>query len=344
MLVFAAESACGAVVLSTASAERLQAWQTIGLYLKAFIPGVWLAFSLAYARGDYREFLRKSKALLLAAFLLPLPAALIFTNGALRCRRTAPVAPSGSNSALIAKVLNALLLVASILILMNFERTFRAAVGTMQWRIKFVILGLAVIFGARIYARTQMLLFSGYELGLINVEGGALLIGCALMAVGYLRTGFGEIDVYPSRAVLHTSFTVLLAGGYLFVVGVLAQLVARRVNQAISACRRSSFWSRLAFSRYCSSPTAFDRRPQLFISRHFRRPQHDFREIWTQFTASISTALHEPEICAASVRSISSTFNALSVSVWLFEGASVINSFSPRRPRNPRLPHADGKR
>ena len=29
------------------------------LYLKAFIPGVWLAFSLAYARGDYREFLRE---------------------------------------------------------------------------------------------------------------------------------------------------------------------------------------------------------------------------------------------------------------------------------------------
>ena len=47
------------------------------------------------------------------------------------------------------------------------------------------------------------------------------------MAVAYGRSGFSEIDVYPSRAVLHTSVTVLLSGAYLFVVGVLAQIVAR---------------------------------------------------------------------------------------------------------------------
>ena len=45
--------------------------------------------------------------------------------------------------------------------------------------------------------------------------------------MGYFRSGFREIDVYPSRAVLQTSITVLLVGGYLFVIGVLAQIVAR---------------------------------------------------------------------------------------------------------------------
>ena len=49
-----------------------------------------------------------------------------------------------------AKILNVLVLVSTVLILMNIERTFRAAVGTMRWRIKFLVLGLGVIFGARI--------------------------------------------------------------------------------------------------------------------------------------------------------------------------------------------------
>src|SRR2546430_11491879 len=35
-----------------------------------------------------------------------------------------------------------------------------------------------------------------------------------------------KIEVYPSRAVLQTSITVSLVGGYLFVIGVLAQIVA----------------------------------------------------------------------------------------------------------------------
>ncbi len=84
-----------------------------------------------------------------------------------------------------------------------------------------------MIFGARIYTRSQALLFSDYSPSQLSVETTALLIGCALIAVAYVRSGFGEIDVYPSRAVLHTSVTVLLIGAYLFVVGVLAQIVAR---------------------------------------------------------------------------------------------------------------------
>ena len=55
---------------------------------------------------------------------------------------------------------------------------------------------------------------------LSNVDSAALLIGCSLIVVAFLRSGFGEIDVYPSHAVLRTSLTFVLAGAYLFVVGV----------------------------------------------------------------------------------------------------------------------------
>src|SRR5207237_9317509 len=124
------------------------------------------------------------------------------------------------------KVVNSAMLVGTVLVLMNLERTFRSAVGTMQWRIKFLILGLAVIFGARIYTRSQALVYSGHDNSLTEVEAIGLLVGCALLGAGYFRSGFREIDVYPSRAVLQTSITVALDGGYLTVIGLLAQTVA----------------------------------------------------------------------------------------------------------------------
>ena len=110
---------------------------------------------------------------------------------------------------------------------MNLEQTFRSAVGTMRWRIKFVVLALAVIFGARLYVRSQAILFSAPDMALWGVESGALLIGCVFLALAYARTGWAEIDVYPSPAVLRSSLTVLIVGGYLFIVGVLAQVVRR---------------------------------------------------------------------------------------------------------------------
>ena len=84
------------------------------------------------------------------------------------------------------KIVNVAILVGTVLVLMNLERTFRSAVGTMQWRIKFLVLGLAVIFGARIYTRSQALVFSGHNNSLSEVEAIGLLVGCALLGRGLL--------------------------------------------------------------------------------------------------------------------------------------------------------------
>ena len=206
-----------------------------------------------------------------------------------------------------------------MLILTNIERTFRAAVGTMRWRIKFLVLGLGVIFGARIYTLSQALLFSEYSPSQLSVETTALLIGCALIAMAYVRTGFSEIDVYPSRAVLHTSVTLLLTGAYLFVVGVLAQAVAR--FGGITDFPIVAFVVLLGVATLAVLLLSDRARQslQLFISRHFKRPQHNFRQIWVRSTQSLSAAVDETALGAIASRLISETFGALSVSTWLLD-------------------------
>ena len=123
------------------------------------------------------------------------------------------------------KIVNILCLIAAVMALNNLEKTFRSAVGTMRWRIKFLILGLAVIFASRIYSLSQDMLYPAHDLTLTDFESAALLVGCALITIAYLRNGFAEIDVYPSHSVLQGTITVVLAGGYLFAVGLLAQFI-----------------------------------------------------------------------------------------------------------------------
>ena len=226
--MFAAESALTGVSFTAVSAERVALWQTLTLLIKSLLPGTWLCFSLTYSRGNYREFLARSRLALVAMFLLPLALLTALRTPFIRVLPyQLPVQGWWINFGGPAKILNALILISTVLILMNLERTFRSAVGTMRWRIKFLVLGLGVVFGARIYTRSEALLFSGQSLALAGVETGSLLLGCILMAIAYFRSDFGDVDVYPSRTALHTSLTVLLVGGYLFAVGVLAQIVAR---------------------------------------------------------------------------------------------------------------------
>jgi putative PEP-CTERM system histidine kinase len=319
MIGLAADSMLIGICLSLTSQEKLAFWQEWALILKAFLIAIWLGFAVTYSRGDAGESFRRWKMLIAIACLLPAVALVGFRGNLIQVL----VRPSSSDLWIsfsnAGKVVNVVILVGTVLVLMNLERTFRSAVGTMQWRIKFLILGLAVIFGARIYTRSQALVYSGHYNSLTEVEAIGLLVGCVLLGAGYFRSGLREIDVYPSRAVLQTSITVSLVGGYLFVIGVLAQIVERYGGATSFQLQAFLVLVAIALLALFLLSEKIRQRIKQFVSRHFSRPQYDFRRVWTQFTQSTSSAIDDPALCAASAELISETFNVLSVSIWLFD-------------------------
>ncbi len=320
MAVVGIDSVFSGLSLRAADWSEMLGWVTLGLIAKSFIPAFWLGFSLTYSRGDYRQSWARWRIPLVIIVLLPIGLALGFQQQLLE---VVAAGPTGEQVQLrysaIAKVLNVLLLVANVWILMNLEQTFRSAVGTMRWRIKFVVLGLAVIFGARLYVRSQALLFSAYDMNSPGVESSALLIGCVLLAVAFARTRFAEIDVYPSQAVLRSSLTILIGGGYLFIVGVLANIV-RRFGGAESF-QLLSFVVLLGMAGLAVLLLSDRLRQRIhsFVGRHFARAQHDSVRIWTEFSRRLANVKDPTGLCAVSARLVSETFEVLSVTIWLLD-------------------------
>ncbi len=317
---------------------------TLKLIVNSFVPAAWLGFSLSYSRGDYRESLARWRILLAIVILLPIGLSLGFHQQLLEL---APAGPADEGMHLrfgaMAKALNVIFLVALVWILMNLEQTFRSTVGTMRWRIKFVVLGLAVIFGARLYVQSQALLFSTYDIRWSGVESSALLIGCVFLSVAYVRTGFAEIEVYPSRAILGSSLTVLLVGGYLFVVGVLANIV-RRVG-GVGTFQLAAFIVLLGMAGLVVLLLSERLRQRIhgFVGRHFARAQHDSVVIWTDFSRGLANVKDQAGLCAASTRLVSETFEVLSVTIWLLDeqkeqfilGGSSVRQAGAVSPSNP---------
>ncbi len=124
MLLFGLESVFTGLSFEAAFAEQVAFWQTLALVTKSLLPGTWLCFSLTYSRGNYREFLARWRFLLIAAFLLP-----VFLLPALQAPFTNVQLTTEDwwlEFSQAAKILNALILVSSIMVLMNLERTLRA--------------------------------------------------------------------------------------------------------------------------------------------------------------------------------------------------------------------------
>jgi putative PEP-CTERM system histidine kinase len=321
MLALALDTVITAFALRATTPETLVFWLAAGVIVKSAIPAVWLGFSLTYSRSASRESLNRWAIPLALIGAIPVGLAVGLRTQLFQLM-TLPSGDVMLQTSPIISVLNVVLLLSLVLVLVNIEQTFRSAVGTARWRIKLVVIGLAVIFGARIYVRAQTMLFSAPDLALWAVESGSLLIGCVFLGVGYARTKLAEIDVYPSLAVLRSSLTVLLVGGYLFLVGVLAQL-ARRFGGAESF-QVQAFVVLLGVSGLALLLLS-DRARQrihLFTVRHFSKARHDSLRIWTMLSQRLASVRDSDELWAASVKLISETFDVLTVTVWLVDADS----------------------
>jgi putative PEP-CTERM system histidine kinase len=307
-----AESILGCASLSSLGEARRVALEQWRLIVVTFIPSAWLLFALTYSRGNYHVFLRRWRVVLAAFLIVPCAIAivfhkqLIFTTG----DSTLRLGPAG-------RALNVVLIVGATAVLMNLERTFRASVGVMRWQLKFMVIGLAALFLTRVYTSSQFLLYKVVDSSLDIFNALALSAASLFGFVSLRRTKSFSLDLQPSQTLVYQSLAVLLVGAYLLAVGFLARFAAVVGKtfafplQALLLLLGLLGLGMLVLSDRVRLQT------KRFISRHLRRPLHDFRQVWNKFSEHTVGHVDETELCRAMVKWIAETFDALSVTAWL---------------------------
>jgi putative PEP-CTERM system histidine kinase len=316
ILLHAFEIQMAGLIADTTSASDAAFWRSWILLSQALQPVCWLHFSLRFAR-DKSTRLHRWVFLLAGVFLLPLAVLFLLPDALLNKPEHFP-AGWKYGIRFGGFIIYTTLLVASALSLMNLERTVRAAIGTMRWRIKFIIIGVAVLLVAKLYTSAQVLIASAHSSYVDIVNAAALLIACPLLIVGTLRPGSFGVKVYPSERVLQFSVTGLFLGGYLVVVGIASKFLSTRGIPALDGLKALLLLLSLAgLGILILSERARDGLKRL-ISRHFRRPFYDYRTVWLSFTEKSASILDPDSFAQATVSWVSENLHVLSVSIWLF--------------------------
>ena len=322
MAVLAVESIFNGLSLDATSVKAMVYWQNWGLVSLSFLPGIWLLFSLSYDRGNYREFLNRWRFFLVLAFLMPM-GLVVLCHGELIVSANQNIAGHWIFALGIpGVVLNLLFLLGAVLVLINLERTFRASVGTMRWRMKFMVLGLGVLFVVRSCISSQVLLFHALDLSWQTVNSSTLLVACLLILRSLFRTGHFDMDVYPSHSVLQGSFTALLAGIYLLIIGVFAKVVTFGGGDAAFTLKAFVMLVGLVLLTILLLSDRVRLHTSRFISRHFQRPSYDYRTVWRKFTEGTASCVRQKELCEAAVKLTADVFQVLSVTIWLVDEKS----------------------
>jgi putative PEP-CTERM system histidine kinase len=139
---------------------------------------------------------------------------------------------------------------------------------------------------------------------------------------------------------LYNSLTVMVVGIYFLAMGISAKTLE---NVLIFPFRVLLIFLALLGLFMLLFSDRLRLKMKRFVSRHFRRPQYDYREVWMTFTRRTAALLEEKTLCEAVVTIICEMFDFFSVSLWLLDEkgkdirCSASTAFSGAQAEN--LPH-----
>ncbi|MCX6952891.1 MAG: hypothetical protein NTV51_12115, partial [Verrucomicrobia bacterium] len=350
MLALAVDGALAGMSMGGVPPDVVSRWQQWRLLADSAIPGAWLLFSLSYSRDrsgrkqTWLNILLCAGITFAAMGLVAFGWEFLFLSSHRANARGDWLLRIGWE----ASAVHGIMLVVAVAILMNLERTYRASVGTMRWRIKFMLLGVGVIFVARLYTSSQAVVLRGIDLSLESINAAATLLGCLLIARSFTRAGNLDIKVYPSQSVLQGSLTAVLAGLYLLIVGVLGKVIAM-IGGGDTSFALKTFMILVALV-LLTLILQSDRVRVIIrgiVSRHFSRPLYDYQEVWRKFTDGTAKRMEQTDLCRALARLVADVFQALSVTVWIVDEAGGLvtlgasTSLTEGHGRAPELKKAD---
>lgn len=321
LFVLSAGSVLAGLAAQADTASGLLLWLRLRLVAMSLAPGVWLLFSLSFARVNYPVFLRNWRWVAVSVFAVPLALVGLGGTGVLA---GAEIDPAGSwfvPLGIAGFGLQVVLLLCAVLVLINLESTLRASTGSMRWQIKFLLLGVGAVFAAQIYESSQALLYSAVDPRVLVVSSTALVGANLLIAFSLVRTRLAEVDVYLSEPLLYNSLTVLIVGVYLLAVSALAKIASALGGpEGLAVATFVVLVAFIALAAVLLSGELRERTKRL-MRRHLKRPAYDYRNVWTRFTEKTSVGFDAPSRSAALAKTVSEIFGAPIVTLWLWDEA-----------------------
>ncbi len=321
MLVLAIEHlVVGGIInaIPTATAAEFVSRHQMRLGITSFLPGMLLLFAATFSRGDIRRSLRKRYHIVLPGFLIPIGLAFFFKSS-LVATDPHPVIPDNVVVQLgwAGFLIHLFLLLSCIGSSVALERTYRASVGTLRWKIKFMLYGFGTLMAARFFTSSQAILTQRLDPNMDTVNAVALLIACLLIGRSLLRPGGFEIDLYPSQSVISGSVTITIAGLYLISVGILSKVVTWLGGESSLTLKILFIVASLVALGIVIQSDRFRQKVRRFVSRNFKRPLFDYRTVWLRVTEATSQSVQPKEICQSATRLLIALFDTKLVNVWI---------------------------
>ena len=223
-----------------------------------------------------RRLLRAKRGVLLFSVVIVLYGAVVTSS------LTPHAAESSSYVALIT-----LWLFLPIIGLVIIEQLVRNYKEQSLWAIKYLFIGLGLIFIYDFFLYSHAILFNGIDPALWEIRGYVHVCAAPLLAIAAARNRDWQIELFVSREVVFHSTTIVGGGLYLLLmsaVGYYLQEVGGSWGGVLQAVFLSLSLALLVIILFSAQLRA---KLRVFISKHFYQNKYDYRFEWLRLTRDL---------------------------------------------------------
>lgn len=168
------------------------------------------------------------------------------------------------------------------------EQIYRNTPQDKRWAIKFLCIGIGLMFAYDLYIYSHAVLFEGINRTLWNARGYVNLVIVPLLAISAARNPSWSFRVFVSRQVVFYSTGLIVVGIYMTIMAVGGYFIEFYGGKWGREAQIVFFVGALAVLFVILSSGSLRAKTRLFMNKHFYENKYDYREEWMGFVQKLS--------------------------------------------------------
>lgn len=196
------------------------------------------------------------------------------------------------------------------------ENLFRNSPVERRWTIKYLCLGVGILFAYDFYLYSDAVLFSRPHLDLVAARGLANLVAVPLFAIYAARERKAGPEIAISRSFVFHTASAMAAGLYLIAMAAAGYYI-RLFGGTWSGFLQVVFFCFSILLLVPLSSGSFRARLRLFVEKSFFKYKYDYRKEWLRFIQTMSSSTSASSLRIRVIEAIGNIVESPDGGLWL---------------------------
>lgn len=209
----------------------------------------------------------------------------------------------------------------AVLGMVSIEQLFRNAHPESRWGIKFMSMGVGIIFSYDFYMYSDAMLFRHIDASLWSARGFVNAFAVPLILVSVIRNPQWSLRVRTSRQVVFHTMALSGSGAYLLVMAAAGYYIRIMGGSWGAVLQIAFFFGATVLLLIIFFSGGMRSKLRVMLSKHFFSYKYDYREEWLRFTRTLLASKPNEQIYEAAIHAIAALVESPAGALWMEQEA-----------------------